>query len=272
MAPVWAFAAGLNNGQELKLYAGAAPAAKGEAPEDVPALRAYMPKGGKGTGAAVVVCPGGGYHGLAAHEGEPVARWLADNGIAAFVLRYRLGPKYHHPVELGDAQRAIRYVRSHGKDWGLDGRVGILGFSAGGHLASSAATHFDDGKPDADDPVERVSCRPDLQILIYPVITFTGPEAHKGSRKNLLGDNPDPALVDLLSNEKQVTSRTPPAFIVGSTQDTVVPVANCDMYAAALKAAGVPCEYLRGAYGQHGFGLKDFWSEPCTQWLRGQKF
>ena len=256
----------------VPLWADKAPGQEGEEERDIPAIQMYLPAAGKATGAAFVVLPGGGYGSLAGHEGKPVAEWFAANGVTAFVLRYRLGPKYHHPIELGDAQRAIRYVRAHAKEWKLDSkRVGILGFSAGGHLASTAATHFDDGDAKAADPIDRESCRPDLQILIYPVVTM-GPGGHGGSKQNLLGDKPSDELVELLSNEKQVTAKTPPAFLVHSTKDSAVPVSNSDNYAEALKASGVQYEYVRGDIGEHGFGLKDFWTVPCVEWLKKAKF
>jgi len=262
----------LENKQVLKLWPEAAPGQAGDKDSDIPAVQVFLPAAGQATGAAFVVCPGGGYGGLAAHESGVVGQWFAANGITAFVLRYRLGPKYHHPIELGDAQRAIRLVRANAKEWKLDpDRVGIMGFSAGGHLASTAATHFTAGDPNAQDPVDRVSSRPHLQILIYPVITM-GPGGHAGSKRNLLGDKPSDELVALLSNEKQVAKDTPPAFLVHSTQDTAVPVGNSDEYAKALKAAGVPYEYVRGEMGQHGFGLRDFWTKQCVEWLRKQGY
>jgi acetyl esterase/lipase len=256
----------------LRLWPGPAPGAQGETLEDIPAVQVFLPKAETATGASIVVCPGGAYGFRAGHEGATVGEWLAANGITGFVLRYRLGPKYHHPVELGDAQRAVRYVRANAATWKLDPkRIGIIGFSAGGHLASSAATHYTDGDPKAEDPIERVLSRPDLQILVYPVITM-GAKTHGGSRNNLLGKNPAPELLELLSNEKQVNARTPPAFLVHSTEDKAVPVENSDLYAAALKAAGVPCEYVRGSIGGHGFGLQKSWTEPCLKWLRAMKF
>jgi acetyl esterase/lipase len=256
----------------LRLWPGPAPAAQGETPEDIPAVQVFLPKPGTATGASIVVCPGGAYGFRAGHEGAAVGEWLAANGITGFVLRYRLGPKYHHPVELGDAQRAVRYVRANAATWKLDPkRVGIIGFSAGGHLASSAATHFTAGDPKAADPVEQVSSRPDLQILVYPVVTM-GAKTHGGSRDNLLGKKPAAEILELLSNEKQVTAETPPAFLVHSTEDKAVPVENSDMYAEALKRAGVPCEFVRGAIGGHGFGLQKSWTEACLKWLRTMKF
>ena len=256
----------------MNLWPGKAPGAQGDTDKDIPAIQAFIAKEDKATGAAFVICPGGGYGGLAGHEGAPVAQWLADNGITSFVLRYRLGPKYHHPVELGDAQRAIRFVRAHAKEWKIDPeRIGILGFSAGGHLTTSAATHFDDGDAKAEDSIDRVSCRPNLQVPVYAVVTM-GPGGHGGSKNNLLGPNPAPELIELLSNEKQVTAKTPPAFIVHSTTDKAVPVSNSDNYAEALKKAGVPYEYVRPDHGAHGYGMQTFWTEACIKWLRAQKF
>lgn len=247
------------------------PGAQGDTPKDIPTLQSFLPE--KPTGASIVVCPGGGYGGLANHEGPVVGEWLAKNGVTAFVLRYRLGPKYNHPIQIGDAQRAIRVVRANAEKWKLDPkRIGILGFSAGGHLASTASTHFDNGDATAADPIDKVSCRPDLSVLIYPVITMTSPKGHGGSRKNLLGADPKPELIELLSNEKQVTKDTPPAFLMHSTGDKGVPVENSDMYVEALKKNNIPHEYVRGEYGGHGFGLKPFWDEKCIAWLRSQKF
>ena len=253
--------------QQFNLWAEKAPGQMGEESRDIPAVQVFVPGEGKGTGASMVVCPGGGYGGLANHEGPVVGKWLAERGVTAFVLRYRLGPKYHHPIELGDAQRAIRFVRANAKKWGLDGkRIGIMGFSAGGHLASTAATHYTGGDRKSDDPVERVSSRPDVQVLIYPVITM-GPGGHEGSKRNLLGENPPGELVELLSNEKQVTKDTPPAFLMHSVADKGVPVGNSDAYAAALKAKGVEYEYVRGELGPHGVGLQETWTVQWGKWL-----
>src|SRR3954469_23296754 len=172
----------------INLWEGKAPGALGDTPEDTPAVQVFLPEEGKATGSSIIVCPGGGYGGRAAHEGPVVGEWLAKNGVTAFVLRYRVGTKgYHHPIEMGDASRAVRFVRAHAAEWKLDPhRIGIMGFSAGGHLASTIATHFDEGDKSSDDPIERVSNRPDAQILIYPVITM-GAGGHAGSRVNLLG-------------------------------------------------------------------------------------
>ena len=259
--------------------AGAIPGALGTDPNtDVPALSRYvLDVNAVNTGAAFVVCPGGGYGGLAAHEGEPVARWLNGLGVTAFVLRYRLGPRYRHPVMLGDAARAIRWVRTHTREYGIDpARIGILGFSAGGHLASTAATHFDDGKPGASDPVEQHSSRPNAAVLIYPVVTLQPPFAHEGSRRNLLGDSPSDELVRSLSNETQVTAQTPPTFLVHTHEDKGVPAENSLLFALALRKAGVPVELHLYEHGAHGFGMGGTdpvlsrWPDQCAAWLRGR--
>jgi acetyl esterase/lipase len=265
-------------GTELLLWPGPVPLANGTGVEDTPALTVYPPAPGRATGAAFVVLPGGGYRGRAAHEGEPIAKWLASVGVTAFVARYRVSP-YRHPAPLSDALRAIRYVRAHAKDWGLDGRVGILGFSAGGHLASTAATQFTEGDAGATDPIERESSRPDLAILIYPVITFTEDESvHKGSRTNLLGADATPEQMAAMSSERRVTSRTPPVFLVHTTADTAVPPENSLLFVQALRKAGVELELHLYEGGRHGFGLgeKDgpigTWSILAGLWLHKHEF
>lgn len=258
------------------LWPKGAPGAAGTEERDKPSLTLYLPPADKATGTAVVVCPGGGYGGLAAgHEGKEPAEWLNRHGIAAFVLRYRLGPRYHHPAPLQDAQRALRIVRGRAKEWHLDPkRIGIWGFSAGGHLASTAATHFDDGKRDADDPVERVSCRPDFAILCYPVITLQPPYAHMGSRRNLLGEKPDEGLVESLCNDKQVTERTPPTFLFHTNADTVVPPENSILFYQALRRHKVPAELHIYQEGPHGVGLAvgrgaaAAWPDQLAAWLK----
>lgn len=260
----------------LPLYAGAVPGATGEEAEDRPTLTAHLPAADKATGAAVVIFPGGGYGHLATEkEGAVPARWLNSLGVAAFVVKYRLGPKYHHPVMLWDAQRAIRTVRARAGKWRVDpARIGVLGFSAGGHLASTAATHFDGGRPGAADPVEAVGSRPDFAILVYPVITMQEPHTHRRSRENLLGPDPGPELVRLLSNETQVTAETPPTFLVTTTDDASVPVENSLLFFQALRAAGVPAEMHIYRTGRHGFGLAPdnpslaSWLELCAAWMR----
>jgi acetyl esterase/lipase len=265
--------------QVIRLWEGAAPGAKGEADADVPTLTVYPPPSGKNNGAAIVICPGGGYGGLAAHEGKPVADWLNAHGGTGFVLKYRLGPKYNHPVMLNDVGRAIRTVRARAKEWGVDpARIGVLGFSAGGHLASTAATHFDAGSAEASDPIDKVSSRPDVAILVYPVITMGDPSTHKGSRRNLLGENPDPRLVELMSNEKQVTDKTPPTYLVHSSDDRAVAIENSLMFASALAKNRVPFAMRVFEHGGHGYGMgpKDkelgTWPESCAQWLTHRGF
>jgi acetyl esterase/lipase len=260
------------------LWPDGAPGAKGNEPADVPGVIVYLPAKEKANGAAVVICPGGGYGFLAMdHEGHQIGNWLNQHGVAGIIVKYRLGPKYHHPVMLQDAQRALRYTRAHAKEWGIDaGRVGIMGFSAGGHLASTAGTHFDRGQAEAKDPIDRMSCRPDFMILMYPVITLTGPSTHGGSRSNLLGKNPDPELVEYLSNEKQVTKDTPPTFLVHTSADTGVPPENSVLFYLALSKNKVPAELHIYEKGSHGLGLGppelpySNWSNSCIAWMRGQ--
>jgi acetyl esterase/lipase len=256
------------------LYPNGAPNAAGGEDQDKPSLSYYFPARKNGT--AVVVCPGGGYGALAMdHEGRQIAEWLNSLGISAFVLKYRLGPRYRHPSMLHDAQRAIRMVRSQAAALGLAAdRIGIWGFSAGGHLASTAATHFDDGKADAADPVERVSSRPDFAVLAYPVISFTTPYTHRGSKRNLLGDDPDEKLVQSLSNELQVTPRTPPTFLFHTNEDTGVPPENSVLFYMALRKAGVPAELHIYERGRHGVGLAatdatlSSWPARLADWFR----
>jgi acetyl esterase/lipase len=264
--------------QEQLLWPQGAPGAVGDEGPDRPTLTRYIPPADKANGAAVVVCPGGGYGGLAdEHEGRQVARWLNSLGVTAFVLKYRIAPRYHHPAPLQDAQHAICTVRAQAKEWHVDpGRIGIWGFSAGGHLASTAGTHFDAGKPDSQDPIERVSCRPDFLILAYPVITFTEPAMHRGSRRNLLGSEPDPKLVQELSNEKQVTAQTPPTFLFHTDADKGVVPENSVLFYLALRKAGVPAELHIYEKGSHGVGLapKDVvlssWPDRLAAWMKGR--
>lgn len=242
----------------IRLWTADAPGALGQADQDIPTLTPYLPTTGA-TGTAIVVCPGGGYGGLAGHEGEGYAKWLADHGIAAFVLKYRLGSKgYRHPVMLGDASRAIRLVRSRAEEWKLDPhKIGIMGSSAGGHLASTAVTHFDAGKPDTEDLIDRQSSRPDFGVLCYAVISMEDGVTHGGSKRNLLGDQPKPELVELLSNEKQVTKDTPPCFVWSTGEDTAVPVLNSLQFVMALNKAGVAYDFHVYQKGPHGIGLSE---------------
>jgi acetyl esterase/lipase len=244
----------------------------GQGPDDVPTLTPYIAKDNS-TGAAVVVCPGGGYAHLADHEGGPVAEWLNSIGITAFVLKYRHGPHYQHPVPLQDAARAIRTIRARAAEWHLDPkRIGILGFSAGGHLAATLGTHYDSGSTSSVDLIERVSSRPDLLILIYPVISMAQ-FTHQGSKRMLLGENPGNELVTLLSNELQVTKDTPPTFLVHTSNDESVPVENSLLFAEALRKAGVQFELHVYERGKHGFGLApgdpilSTWPARCGAWL-----
>jgi len=260
----------------IPLWPNGAPGALGTDDSDNPTLTIFLPSEKPVGVTGVIVCPGGGYQNLANnHEGRQVANWLNSLGIAAFVLKYRLGPRYHHPIELGDAQRAIRMVRSDAAKYGVArDRIGILGFSAGGHLASTAGTHFDAGKSSDPDPIERVSSRPDFLVLGYPVISFTTPYTHQGSRKNLLGDNPDPKLVENLSNELQVTPRTPPTFLFHTNEDKGVPAENSVLFYLALRKAGVPAELHIFEKGPHGVGLAladpalSMWPPLLANWFR----
>jgi acetyl esterase/lipase len=251
----------------IPLWPDGAPGAKGHEPGDIPTLTPYLvaslPAKSSPGRPAIVVCPGGGYGMLAPHEGEGYARWLNLHGIDAFVLKYRLGSNgYRHPAMLQDAARAVRTVRAHAGEWRVDPRrVGIMGSSAGGHLASTLLTHFDAGNPDASDPVERQSSRPDFGILCYAVITM-GPLTHQGSKENLLGKSPSPELVEFLSNEKQVTDDTPPCFIWHTGEDTTVPLENSLAFAAALRAHHVPFDLHIYEKGGHGMGLGKSSADP----------
>jgi acetyl esterase/lipase len=272
----------------MKLWPDGAPGAKGTEPRDVPTVTVHLAKPESATGAAVVICPGGGYGGLAVeHEGKQVAEWLNSLGVAGIILQYRLGPRYHHPSMLQDVSRAIRTVRSRASEWQLDPkRVGIIGFSAGGHLASTAGTHFDAGRPDADDPIERISSRPDVMILVYPVIALATPYGHAGSLRNLLGENPPKELVESLSNETQVSKETPPTFLAHTNADKGVVAENSILFVLSLRKAGVPVEFHLFEKGPHGLGLGSgskqhniapdpafsAWPGLCATWLKGRGF
>jgi acetyl esterase/lipase len=266
--------------QIIPLWSGQAPGAQGKDEPDIPTITVYPTRTAPRPGApgltAVIVCPGGSYVHLAMnHEGRQVANYLNSLGIFAVVLKYRLGPRYHHPIEIGDAQRAIRLLRAKAADWGIaSDRVGIMGFSAGGHLASSASTHFDAGKTDAADPIDRLSSRPDFAVLGYPVISLSAAWTHQGSKDALLGKNPDPELAKSLSGELAVTARTPPTFIFQTNGDTTVPAENAVYYYLALRKAGVAAEMHVFQRGPHGVGLggDDFalaqWPGLLANWLR----
>jgi acetyl esterase/lipase len=259
------------------LWPGPAPGAKGTEPTDIPAISIYKPA--RPNGQAVVIFPGGGYGALALdHEGFMCAEWLTSQGVTAIVTRYRLGSRgYRHPVMLNDAKRAVRSIRSRAAALGIDpARIGVWGFSAGGHLASTISTHFDAGDPNAADPVDRVSSRPDFAILGYPVVTFTEAWTHQGSKRNLLGENPPANLVDDLSNEKRVTAKTPATFLFHTNEDKGVPPENSVYYYLALRKAGVPAELHIYERGPHGVGLAptdialSSWPARLSDWLRNR--
>jgi acetyl esterase/lipase len=256
--------------EKLKLWNGRAPVGDGKFEQGDARITVHKPE--KPCGTAMVICPGGGYGGLVTGpEGHGIAGWLNRHGITGIVLEYRLPAGRPH-VPLLDAQRAIRTVRTNAKGWRIDpARIGIIGFSAGGHLASTAGTHFDDGDPRADDPIDRTGCRPDFMILIYPVITM-GEKTHGGSRNNLLGKNPDARLVELFSNEKQVTPKTPPTFLAHARDDRVVVPDHSKAFHEALQKHKVPARYLELPSGGHGLnGYKgpmwDAWQEQSLAWL-----
>jgi len=260
----------VNAADKIALWNGDAPIGDGKRAKEDAFITVHVPE--KPNGTAVVICPGGGYGGLVTGpEGHGIAKWLSAHGITGVVLEYRL-PKGRHSVPLSDAQRAIRTVRARAAEWKLDlKRTGIMGFSAGGHLASTAGTHFDDGQKDATDPIERLSCRPDFVILVYPVVSM-GEFTHGGSKANLLGPNPSPELVALYSNEKQVTERTPPMFLAHALDDKPVPPQNSRQLHEALKAKGVPTKYLELPSGGHGLNgyqgpMWDAWQRESLAWL-----
>jgi acetyl esterase/lipase len=259
------------------LWSGPAPGALGTSEKDVPTLTVFLPDSGTSTRAAVVICPGGGYAHLAIQkEGDNYARFLGMRGVTSFVLKYRLGSDgYRYPAMFEDVARAIRIVRSEADKWGIDPTmIGVVGSSAGGHLASTLLTHYDSGNPKASDPIDRASSKPDFGVLCYPVITM-GPMTHEGSKENLLGKNPSPELVELLSNEKHVTPETPPCFLWQTAEDKTVSVQNSIMFAEALARNNVPFEIHVYERGGHGLGLGDQypfshalpWTGELLRWL-----
>ncbi|NUU62553.1 alpha/beta hydrolase [Paenibacillus agri] len=257
--------------ETILLWPDGAPGAAGTNDEDCPAITPYLVEGDGN--AAVVICPGGAYGMRADHEGEPIAIWLNSLGISAFVLRYRVAP-YQYPSALLDAKRAMRTVRLHAEKFRIDpARIGILGFSAGGHLASTAGVLFDKGNAEDNDPVERVSSRPDLMILCYPVISMDDQVVHKGSKDNLLGSSPQDDLVDLMSSDLQVGTDTPPTFLWHTSDDEGVSAQNSLLFAAALGRHGIPFDLHVYAHGRHGLGLATEeqhtcgWTETCASWL-----
>ena len=265
----------------IPLWPAGAPGALGTSAKDIPTLTAYLPDATNATSAAMVICPGGGYAHLAPHEGNDYALWLNQHGVTCFVLKYRLGSSgYHHPAMLNDAARAVRWVRAHATEFSVDvKRVGIMGSSAGGHLAATLLTHFDSGDTNATDAVERQSSRPDLAILCYAVISM-GEFTHKGSHNNLLGTNATPELEKFLSNELQVTKNTPPCFLWTTFEDKTVPLENTLLFAGALRKNHVPFDLHVYEKGGHGMGLKDKppfaqphpWANDCVFWLKQQNF
>ena len=265
----------------LPLWPNDAPGALGHSTNDVPTLTPYLADPTNATGAAMVICPGGGYAHLAPHEGNDYALWLNQHGVTCFVLKYRLGSSgYHYPAEFEDAARALRWVRAHADEFKIDPkRIGIMGSSAGGHLAATLLTHFDSGDTNSADVIERQSSRPDLGILCYPVITM-GQFTHQGSKDNLLGKKPSRKLVKLLSSELQVTTNTPPCFIWTTFEDKTVPMENTLMFAEALRKNHVPFDLHVYEKGAHGMGLADKppfahphpWAADCLFWLKAQGF
>ena len=263
--------------QPQPLWPAGAPGALGSEPADIPTLHAILPD--KPNGAAVIVAPGGGYNTVVDHEKYNVAEWFVKQGITAFVLIYRVGPRYRHPAMLHDVARAVRTVRAGADKWKIDpNRIGIIGFSAGGHLAATISTHHDAGDATAKDPIDRVSSRPNLAILCYPVITMSKERGHIGSMKNLLGPEPTQDLIDLMSLELQVKADTPPTFIYHRTFDGIVPPQHPLLYALALANHKVPFELHVYDHKGHGsvFALNDpidgDWPERMTRWLRRNGF
>jgi acetyl esterase/lipase len=274
-APGATASAAANGLAPMLLWPNGTPGAVGDADDDKPTITAYIPAANP-TKTAVVIAPGGGYQHLSmVKEGSDVAAWLNARGVAAFVLKYRLGPKYHSPIELGDAQRAIRMVRADAAQYGIAAdHIGMWGFSAGGHLTATAGTMFDAGNAGTADPIEQQSSRPDFLVLAYPVITMEDPYVHKGSRTYLLGDAPTQAQMEAMSPELHVTAQTPPAFLFTTTDDHTVPVLNSVMFYSALVKAGVPAEIHIFQHGGHGSGLGvgnpqlSVWPDLLIKWMR----
>ncbi|MFP6580921.1 MAG: alpha/beta hydrolase [Candidatus Hydrogenedentota bacterium] len=264
--------------EPIVLWPNGAPGAEGNRDRDVPQIVPWIPE--QGNGAALVVAPGGGYGGLTDdHEGKQIAEWLNSHGIAAFVLRYRHGPHYGHPYPWLDAQRAIRTVRVLASEWGIDpDKIGMVGFSAGGHLTATMGTQNDVGDVNSQDPVERFSSRPDFLVLGYPVITMTDPHTHRGSRRNLLGTKPSAEMIEKMSAENNVTAETPPTFLFHTTEDKSVDVENPIGFYLALQEHEVPTEFHIYEQGRHGLGLaKDnpamsAWPDQCITWLKVRGF
>ncbi len=260
----------------FRLWEGDAPNALGTEEKDVPTVIVYLPENAKESAPVLMICPGGGYGGLAMdHEGHQFAKWANDMGMAGVIVSYRhRGRGYGHPNPLLDAQRAIRFTRSQAEQWKIDPkRVGMIGFSAGGHLTSTVLTHFDEGSADAADPIDRLSSRPDFGILSYAVIALGESYTHMGSQRNLLGPDASDELIKSLSNEKQVTSQTPPTFLWHTAEDKAVPAENSLRFYSAMVTAGVPGELHVFTKGRHGIGLAagsgaaEQWPGLCKNWL-----
>lgn len=257
--------------ERIALWQGRAPIGNGQFEEAEAWITLYRPDNGNRT--AIVICPGGGYAGLVKEpEGHGIARWLNQHGITGVVLEYRL-PAGRAFVPLLDAQRALRTVRANAEKWAIDPhRIGIMGFSAGGHLASTAGTHFDEGDAQAAAPLDRVSCRPDFMILVYPVIVMGRQAAHAGSQKNLLGKDAPPELVERFSNEKHVTEQTPPTFLAHAADDKPVPPDNSKAFYEALRKHNIPAKYLELPSGGHGLNgyrgpMWNQWQAESLAWL-----
>jgi acetyl esterase/lipase len=261
------------------LWPHGAPMANGEGFKDKPSLTVYAPEG-RASDTGIVVCPGGGYSGHAiAHEGRDIGQWLSSQGITAFILRYRVGPKYRHPVPMLDVQRAMQTVKARAAEWNLSpDRIGLMGFSAGGHLASTGGTHIVPAATDSEDPLLRVSSRPAFLILCYPVITMRPEITHTGSRANLLGPEPTEELEQLMSNELQVTADTPPTFLFHTLEDVPVLPENSLLFAQALRQSKIPFELHLYEFGPHGVGLAPGlpgtkeWPNLALAWLRRHEF
>lgn len=244
---------------------------------EIPTLTFYPPAIDRPNGTAVIICPGGGYVGLSrAREGVQYANWLSHLGVTSFVLTNRVG-EYGHPAPLQDVLRAIRLVRSRAAEFKIDpARIGVMGSSAGGHLAASAGTLYANPAGKTGAPLDAVNARPDFLILMYPVITMDNPAMHVGSRENLLGKNPSPELVQLMSVEKQVTANTPPTLLIHTQEDQSVPVENSILFFQALTRAKVPAEMYLFEHGSHGMGMRDglgtasAWPDRAAEWLRAR--
>ncbi len=267
--------------ESLPLWKDSMPFSLGSGDKDIPKLVPFLPKKTASRTPAVMVCPGGGYAMRVDDcEGTHIAAWFQEKGWTAFVLKYRLPTDgYRHPVPLLDAQRAIRLIRFRSAEWNIDpAKIGVMGFSAGGHLAATLDTHFDAGHPEAPELVDRVSCRPDFAVLVYPVISMQDGVTHLGSRENLLGPDPDPALIESLSNERQVTAQTPPTLLISSPADEIVPIRHSELMIDALEKAGVSNAHHVYEGKPHGWAgrIPDIgppgWLDSVAGWLASQGF